>query len=80
MLMVTPFAQRLLATNWSESYCIVPRLMLFVARQFVGLPTATLQPLNAGNGRESSKRDSCWLVNRVVPSKPFTLKNGFVSS
>ena len=74
--MVTPFAQRLLATNCIESYFIVPRLMLFVARQFVGLPTATLQPLNAGNGRDSSKRDSVALVKRAVPSKPGTLKNG----
>src|SRR5262245_32422850 len=78
MLTVTPFAQRLLPTNCSESYFIEPRLMLFVLKQFVSVPT--LQPLNAGNGRDSSKRDSCELVKRVVPSKPGTLKNGFVSS
>ena len=36
-----------------------------------------VMPLNAGNGRFNSNRDNVALVNRVVPSKPGTLKNGF---
>jgi hypothetical protein len=38
------------------------------------------QPENAGKGRFSSKRDSRWLVNRVVPSNPATPKKGLGSS
>ena len=38
------------------------------------------QPENAGNGRDSSKRESVGLVNRVVPSNPGTRKNGLGSS
>jgi MFS family permease len=37
-------------------------------------------PVNAGNGRFSSNRDRVAFVNRVVPSKPATPKNGFGSS
>ena len=36
--------------------------------------------VNALNGRVSSKRESVGLVNRLVPSKPGTPKNGFGSS
>ena len=39
-----------------------------------------VMPVNAGNGRFSSNRESVWFVNRVVPSKPATPKNGFGSS
>ena len=40
----------------------------------------SMPPANAGNGRFSSKRESVGFVNRVVPSKPATPKNGFGSS
>ena len=46
MLMVTPFGQRLLATNCIESYFILPRFCWFL-----------LKPVNAGNGRLSSNRE-----------------------
>ena len=46
-------------------------------KQLVVVPM--LQPLNAGNGRASSNRERVGLVNRVVPSKPATLKYGLVT-
>ena len=39
-----------------------------------------VMPPNAGNGRFSSNRESVGFVNRFVPSKPATPKNGFGSS
>jgi hypothetical protein len=66
--MVTPFAQRLFATNCIESYVMLPRFCWFM-----------LKLVNAGNGRASSNADSVGLVNRLVPSNPWTPKNGFVT-
>jgi hypothetical protein len=67
--MVTPLLHRLLATNCSESYDILPRLFTFCE-----------MPPNALYGLANSERDSVALVNRVVPSNPGTLKYGFGSS
>ncbi|PYR71850.1 MAG: hypothetical protein DMF86_25085 [Acidobacteria bacterium] len=57
------------ATNWAESYHILPKL-----------PSVMVMPPKAGYGLASSKRESVAFVKRVVPSNPATPKNGFGSS
>ena len=39
----------------------------------------SLKPVNSGNGRASSNAESVGLVNRFVPSNPWTWKNGLGS-
>ena len=79
-LRVTPFAHRLFATNCAESYHRWPSLRSNIVKQLLVGLLAGVHPLNSGNGRLNSNRDNVALVKRVVPSKPGTLKNGFVSS
>src|SRR6266851_4719376 len=66
---VRPIAIRLFTTSCAELYQMRPSLRSNIVIL-----------VNSGNGRLNSYRDSVGLVNRAVPSKPGTWKNGLGSS